>query len=119
MLTELDVVQRDVCQDAGDDDGAEGEVDADGGDVGDGQVVPVHVLRRLHLESVFFKRTRVLDDTFHHQPNGGDKLKRRLKAAHDDGEDLMMAMVIMRMMMMVKTKARFSLLWNASGSILV
>ena len=43
MLTELDILQRDVGQDTGDDDGAEGEVDADGGDVWNGQVVPVHV----------------------------------------------------------------------------
>ena len=44
MLTELDVLQRDVGQDAGDDDRAEGEVGAEGGDVWDGQGVPVHVL---------------------------------------------------------------------------
>ena len=86
VLAELDVLQGDVGHDAGDDDGAEGEVGAERGDVRDSQRVAVHVLGRVHLKAIL-KRASVLDNTFHHQPDGGDELDWSFKAAHDYGED--------------------------------
>ena len=86
VLAELDVLQGDVGHDAGDDDGAEGEVGAERGDVRDSQRVAVHVLGHVHLKAIL-KRASILDDTFHHQPDGGDKLDWSFKAAHDYGED--------------------------------